>query len=226
MNLKTLFGLKGMIDFLTAITDRVKDCNTIIAQEGLRRGLQRIVKEVLPLPLRRIEYVVRARLLTESPVIPTPRIPVTIRLATIADLNKFKGVATFSEIKAYAKRFARGHFCFMALYRDRLVAYTWAAVEVDPKLEGAAVRLKPGDAYIGFIFTVPAYRGQGIAPVLAAYRSHYLKELGYQRTIGIVDMKNHAALELGRKLGNQTIGRATFQRILWWRTFRYHDSES
>ena len=105
--------------------------------------------------------------------------------------------------------------CFIALYRDGLVGYTWAAVEVDPKLEGAAVRLQPGDAYIGFVFTVPAYRGQGVAPALAAHRSLYLKEIDYQRTIGIVDVKNHAALELGRKLGNQTIGRATFRRIFW-----------
>ena len=212
--------------YLTVITDRARDCNTIIAQEGWWRGLQRIVKEVLPLPFRRIEHVVVARLLTEPIIVPQPRLPITIRLATIADLKRFDGVATFSEIKTYAKRFARGHICFIALHQDQLIGYNWATTEVDPELEGASVRLRPGDVYISYAFTVPAYRGQGVVPALAACRLRYLQEMGYQRAIAIVDVKNHAALAAGRKVGYQEIGRATFRRILWWRTFRYHNGDS
>jgi ribosomal protein S18 acetylase RimI-like enzyme len=215
-----------MADILTVIVDRVRDCNVIIAQEGWWRGLLRIVKEFLALPFQRIEYVVRARPLTEPILVPQPRLPITIRLATMADLDKFDGAATFSEIKAYAKRFARGHICFIALYQDRLVGYNWAATEVDLELERAAVRLQPGDAYSGYAFTVPAYRGQGIVPALAAHRFRYLQEIGCQRAIAIVDVKNHAALAAGRKVGYQEIGRATYRRILWWRTFRYHNSDS
>lgn len=215
-----------MAEVLTAITDRARDCAAIIAQEGWRLGLRRIVKEVLPLPFRCIEYMIAARLLTEPIVIPQPRLPVTIRLATPVDLEKFDGVATFSEIKAYAKRFARGHICFIALYQDRLVGYNWAATEVDPKLEGALVRIQPGDVYVGYAFTVPAYRGQRIGSALSAHRLRYLQEKGYRRMIAIADVRNQAALVLTRKLGYQEIDRATFRRILWWRTFRYHSGES
>lgn len=215
-----------MADVLTVITDRARDCNAIIAQEGWWCGLQRIVKEVLPLPLRRIDYLVLVRSLTEPIVIPQPRLPITIRLATPADLDKFDGVATFSEIKAYAKRFTRGHICFIALYQNRLVGYNWAAAEVDTELEGAPVRLQPGDAYAGYVFTVPAYRGQGIGPALSARRFRYLQERGYQRVIAIVDVNNQAELAVCRKVGYQEIDRATFRRILWWRTFCYHNSDS
>ena len=211
---------------LTAITDRVRDCNAIIAQEGSWRGLGRIVKEVLPLPFRSIEYVVVAQLLTEPIIVPQPRLPITIRLATIADLDRFDGIATFSEIKAYVKRFARGHICFIALHQDQLVGYNWVTPEVDPELEGAPVRLQPGDAYVGYAFMVPAYRGQGIMPALIAHRSRYLQERGYQRVIAIADVKNQAVLATCRKVGYREIDRATFQRILWWRTFRYHGSNS
>jgi ribosomal protein S18 acetylase RimI-like enzyme len=217
--------MKCIADVLTTITDRARDCTAVIAQEGWRRGLQRVVKEVLPLPFRRIEYVITARLLTEPIAIPQPRLPVTIRLATPADLDKFNGVATFSELKAYAKRFARGHICFVALYQDKLVGYNWAAAEVDPELEGAPVRLQPGDAYVGYAFTAPAYRGQRIAPAMSAHRLRYLQEKGYRRAIAIVDVKNKAAQTIHRRVGYQEVDRATFQRILWWRTFRYHSDE-
>jgi len=211
-----------MINILTMIIDRARDCNVIITQQGWRRGLQRIVKEVLPLPFRRIEYVVTARLLTAPIIIPQPRIPVTIRLATPADLDKFNGIATFSEIRAYAERFTRGHICFIALYQDELVGYNWATAKVDPKLEGAPVRLQPGDAYVGYAFTAPAYRGQGIGPALSAHRLRHFQEKSYQRMIVIVDVNNQAARVIGRKVGYQEINRATYRRILWRRKFRYH----
>lgn len=217
----------NLVNFLTVITDRARDCRIILARDGVWHGLQCIVKEVLPLPFRHIDYLIMAQVLSEPIVIPQPHLPIAVRIATIADLERFKDIATFSEIKSYSKRFAQGHICHIALHQGRLVGYNWTVTEMDPELEGGiSICLQPGDAYLSYSFVAPAYRGQGIAPTLGAHRLRYLQEMGYQRVIALMEVKNHAVLAVARKLGYQEIGRATFQRILWRRTFRYYNGIS
>jgi len=77
-----------------------------------------------------------------------------------------------SEEKLLA-RFRDGQKCFGAKYQGKIVAFTWSNFESchDPLYK---FPLRDDEAYLWDAFTVPSFRGKGIAPYL---RSRFYKEL-------------------------------------------------
>jgi ribosomal protein S18 acetylase RimI-like enzyme len=168
-----------------------------------------------------IEYTVFARsLLKPLPVI-APRLPVTLCLATGADLVRFRGLVPPSELRHFARRLAHGRHCFLARDGESLAAYCWATTQVAFGWDNLEMRLQPGDAYVDDAFTIPAFRRQGIQTALHLYRLAYMRGLGCQRAVLIVRQDNIASQGLIRKLGYQEVDYLSFRRILWRRTFHY-----
>lgn len=180
-----------------------------------------LVKTLISLPYCHIEYTVFARSLLEPWPIVEPRLPVTFRLATKADLARFRGLVLPSELRRFARRLAHGRYCFLALDGGNLAAYCWATSQVDLATDNLQMRLLPGNVYGDDAYTVPAYRRQGIQAALLAYRFQYMKELGAQRLLAIVDVNNLAGQKMVRKLGYQEVDHLTFRRVLWKRNFHY-----
>jgi ribosomal protein S18 acetylase RimI-like enzyme len=183
------------------------------------------IETLISLPYRRIEYTVFVRSLLEPLPVVEPRLPVTLGRATEADLVRFRDLVPPSGLRYFARRLARGRYCFLALEGENLAAYCWATTQVDPGVDNLEIQLQPGDCYGDDAYTFPAYRRQGIQTALLLYRLVYMKNLGYQRLIAIVEDDNVASQRMVRKLGYRVMDHLSFRRILWKRTYRYREGK-
>ncbi|MCR4405525.1 MAG: GNAT family N-acetyltransferase [Anaerolineae bacterium] len=196
-----------------------------IQREGWRGASRWLIEVLALLPYRHIEYIVFVRSLREPLPVVTPRLPVTLRPATEADLTRFQGLVPPSEIRYFSQRLAHARHCFLALDGEQLAAYCWATTQVESHVDNLELKLQPGDVYVDDAFTVPAYRRQGIQTAVHLYRLQYMKDRGCQRAILIVSEDNVASQQLVRKLGYQEIDRLSFRRILWKRIYHYHSGK-
>jgi ribosomal protein S18 acetylase RimI-like enzyme len=201
------------------------DLRKSIQRDGWRQTGRWLAKILVELPYRHLEYIVFARSLLEPLPVVKPRLPVTLRMATEADLFRFEEVVPKSEIEHFRHRLAHGRYCFLALDGENLAAYCWASTEVRCDVDKLEMQLQEGDAYVDDAFTIPAYRRQGIQTAVHLYRLEYMKRLGCRRAILIVNVTNTASQRLVSKLGYQETDRLSFRRVLWKRTYRYHSGQ-
>jgi RimJ/RimL family protein N-acetyltransferase len=194
-------------------------------KDGLRQTGHWLVGTLLSLPYHHIEYTVFTRSLEEPLPVVELRLPVTMRPAAEADLARFDGLVPPSELRHFARRLARGRYCFLALDGEHLAAYCWASTQVEFDIDNLEIGLQPGDAYVDDAYTVPAYRRQGIQTAVHLYRLGYMRDLGCRRAILIVDVNNVASQRLIRKLGYQEADHLTFRRVLWKRTYHYQQGK-
>jgi ribosomal protein S18 acetylase RimI-like enzyme len=210
---------------MTSAWERIKslilDLRERVRRDDWRQTGRWLAETLVSLLYCHIEYTVFARsLLKPLPVI-APRLPVTLCLATGADLVRFRGLVPPSELRHFARRLAHGRHCFLARDGESLAAYCWATTQVAFGWDNLEMRLQPGDAYVDDAFTIPAFRRQGIQTALHLYRLAYMRGLGCQRAVLIVRQDNIASQGLIRKLGYQEVDYLSFRRILWRRTFHY-----
>jgi RimJ/RimL family protein N-acetyltransferase len=193
--------------------------------EGWRQAGRWLAKTVISLPYSRIEYTVFARSLLEPLPVAEPRRPVTFRLATETDLQRFRGLFSPSRLHHFKGRLAHGRYCFIALDDEHLAAYCWATTQIDFDVDNLEMSLQAGDAYVDDAYTVPTYRRQGIQTAVHLYRLQYMRRLGCQRAVLIVEDENIASQRLVRKLGYQEVDCLSFRRVLWKRTYHYHSGK-
>jgi len=194
-----------------------QDLQAKIRQSGLLGAGHWLIQYLASVPYEHIEFTVFARSLDEPLPAAHPDIPVTMRLATEEDLPRFRDIVLPSEYRHFARRLTHGRLCFLALLQDNpqeLVAYCWAATEIDPDIDKLILDLPPGIAYVDDAYTLPAYRRQGIQTAAHLYRLQYLQILGCKRAILIVDVKNQASQALVRRLGYREIGQTSFLRVM------------
>jgi len=203
----------------------LQDLRAQAQRDGWRQTGRWLAESLVSLPYCRIEYTVFARSLLESLPAAQPRLPVVLRRATAADLARFEGFVLPSELRHFAHRLARGRYCFLAVDADNLAAYCWATTNVEFAIDNLKMQLQPEDAYVDDAFTVPAFRRKGIQTAVHLYRLEYMRNLGCQRAILIVDAKNTASQRLVRKLGYQEVDHLSFRRILWKRNYNYRQSK-
>ena len=202
-----------------------QDLRAQTQRDGWRRTSRWLAESLVSLPYCRIEYTVFARSLLEPFPVAKPRLPVTLRPAAAADLARFEGLVPPSELRHFAHRLARGRYCFLALDVDNLAAYCWATTKVDFGIDNLRMQLQPEDTYVDDAFTAPAFRRKGIQTAVHLYRLEYMRNLGCQRAILIVDAKNTASQHLVRKLGYQEVDHLSFRRILGKRSYYYRQGK-
>jgi ribosomal protein S18 acetylase RimI-like enzyme len=186
-------------------------------QSGFWGAARWLMQYLASVPYEQVIFDVFSRSLEEPLPGVLPRRPLTMRLATEADLPHFRDLVLPSEYQHFARRLAHGRFCFLAFPAENpadLAAYCWAAGQIDPAIDRLSLSLPEGTAYVDDAYTAPAYRRQGIQTVIHLFRLAHLQQLGYKRAILIVDVNNRASGMLAQKLGYHRIGRATFRRVL------------
>jgi ribosomal protein S18 acetylase RimI-like enzyme len=204
----------------------ISDLRERTYRAGWRQAGRWFVETIISLPHRHIEYAVFTRSLLEPLPVIESCLPVTLRLATKVDLQCFRGLVPPSEIRHFAHRLAHGRYCFVALDDENLAACCWATTQVELDVDNLKIRLQPGDVYGDDAYTVPAYRRQGIQTALLVYRLEYMRNLGCQRVVAIVEENNTASQQMVRRLGYQEADRLSFRCISFKRDYRYHNSRS
>jgi GNAT superfamily N-acetyltransferase len=131
---------------------------------------------------------------------------IVIREATTQDAAMFSDQAVFFE------RLAEGHRCFMGIEKatGRLTNYRWVSTvsAYFPELQRHLI-LKPGEAYVYDLRTLPEFRRLGID----AYTRHriysYLRDTGYTKIYAYIHGDNRPSLNAGRTL-LRSIGRVWY----------------
>jgi ribosomal protein S18 acetylase RimI-like enzyme len=194
-----------------------KDLQTTLHRQGWLSAGRWLLRYLATVPYEHINFIVLARSLQDHPPVPLPPIPLTMRLATQADLPYLQALVLPSEYDYFVRRLEHGRLCFLAFLAENsreLVAYRWATTEIDPGIDALIMDLPPGSAYIDDVYTAPAQRRQNIQAALYSFCLQYFQDLGYEQFIAIIDVKNLASQALAQKRGYQPIGRASFLRIL------------
>ncbi len=205
---------------LLGTTDRIRDLQTILAREGWAHGIRRSLREVVPPLFRRTDYVFVAADVNDVRIGSSGDFRGTVRTATSSDLPRFGNIATPSQMRQHATRFSRRQVCLIAIEGDRLAGYCWGTQHVDPILEGLPVTLAPGDILIAYLFVAEEFRKRGVAHRLLEALKQYGENRKLRRTVGTVDALNYASRALLEATGHREIGRGTYRRILWHRSFR------
>jgi len=157
-------------------------------------------------------YVLLARPLDQPLPSSQPQLEVTIRQATLDDIERFRPITTSWQLSQFTDCLRRGDICFITLLSDgRVVNYGWNSHETS---EFYPIPLEMGDIYTSFAYTLPAYRRMGLHEANFAARCQFLREQGYKRTVAVVEAGSVATLALCQKVGYQEIGRATFFAFL------------
>ncbi len=168
----------------------------IARDEGVRGVARRIVGR----------FYGRIYLLDRSladPIAPsTVRIPIVIEMMREEDLLEYADYRRGHNAEAARQFLADGHCAFVARCQGKLVGSLWAAVK--PVLVGeimSMLLIEPGEVYLFDGFTLPEFRGQGIAPALSAFMLRHYASLGFRRAIRAAVPSNAAALRAHAKSG-------------------------
>jgi GNAT superfamily N-acetyltransferase len=179
--------------------------------------------EVARLPFRHLSYVLVTRSLHEPLPDLQPKIALEIRPFTQGDLVAARTMDRPSEARLCVRRLAEGHQGLLALHGGRPVGYAWGCKEMNPELERVPLQLDSGDVLCTDVFTVPAYRGQGVQTALTLARFHLFRNLGYRRAFCYIEAGNSPSLAVWqRKLGCTTAGRIDFLRVGSWYRVRLY----
>jgi len=169
---------------------------------------------------RREKIFVFERTLTDACFKIEAKVEVDARPAQHDDFPKiskrFKKFDTIAE-----ERFKIGHICIVSDMHGDIVHLKWIAFneayagELERKL-----RIDPDSAYIYDTYTVPEYRGLGIAPKVMEKAFSYLYERGIRKVYVCIRHNNFPSLRAAQKEGFRKIGSITYTRIFMLRLYR------
>lgn len=148
----------------------------------------------------------------------TPRLPVRIdalKESEVADYLAFRPETARTRV---SEALQSGQTCFTARHEGRIVSAAWITSRrawID-YLE-CELELDADEAYLSDAFTLPAYRGQGIAPALCRQQLRHLLQFGYHRVIRSTVPENKSALHAHAKSGFRPFAVMRTLRIGPWR---------
>jgi len=213
------------MDISARFFELAEDWRFYLRRDGVMRALPLVGLEIARLPLRHLDYVLVTRSLSEPLPDLRPRVALEIRPFTRADLAAAATMDRPSEARLCARRLAEGHLGLLALHDGRPAGYAWGCAELDPELERVPLQLEPGDVLCTDVFTVPAYRGQGVQTALTLKRFLLFRGLGYRRAVCYIEAGNTPSRAVWQgKLGGSTAGRIDFLRVGSWYRVRLYDT--
>jgi len=119
--------------------------------------------------------------------------------STIEDYLAFRADAVRADIQ---QRWQGGDLCFAAEQDGRIVSACWVGTRRGwTEFLRCEIPLEPGDAYLYDAFTLPAYRGSGLAPAVCQAQLRHLSSEGYRRAVRGTVPENRPALRAHAKSG-------------------------
>ena len=122
----------------------------------------------------------------------------------------------------FGKMLESGNTCIIAETHGEFVHWTWVAfneafvTEIERK-----IRIESDSAYVYAVYTVPEYRGLGIAPKAMEKILSYLHERGNKKAYVLIRPNNFPALRYAHKVGFKKIGMIRFVKLCKLKLYRY-----
>ncbi len=202
---------------MSVIRDLVESYFYVQRQQGWRVASSFVVGFLLsPFFEFRRTFLVR-RSLVEPIHVPTPKVAVTIRQATLDDLALLKTIASPLRVRRFAKKMQAGEICVVAIHEDRVVGYCLGGFANTPSTRDDQVKLGPKEAYAWGGYVLPEYRRQGVWGAVHLELCRLQQEMGYEGCVGQVDRRNRASQGALKKMGLCVTDRVTLLRVLRWK---------
>ncbi len=174
----------------------------IVREDGPLALIDRILGETV---YRRL-WVFAKRLDEEWPSLEA-KIPLECARLAPEEVGELAGLHPDVSVEEARARLARGHRCYVARRRGRLVHAAWLGFgRVWVPYLGCWLVLEPGDAYLYQSWTLSEYRRKGAAAVRAATMLEELRREGWRRVIGAVMPRARAALAVPQAFGYPLCG--------------------
>ena len=115
-----------------------------------------------------------------------------------------------------------GADCFGVLDGDTLAAFCWYSPNPPERINDHwVVHFDPGCVYVYFVFTDPAYRGQGLLPHGISLAMPEYAKRGYSKLLAFVESANYDSLKSFYRMGFQDF--AVIRALkLFGKQFAYH----
>ena len=137
----------------------------------------------------------------------TPDLPVDVTMLAQDEVDDYLVFRPGSTRREIAGRLRSGGMCFVARHQGRIVAAAWVAVQpVWVPFLGCQIAVTPDEAHVYDKFTLPAYRGHGIANAVRTHHLRYLQRAGLRRATGAVLPENASSLRDDGKGGFRVYG--------------------
>ncbi len=155
-----------------------------------------------------------------------PTVPLDIGTMTTAEVAEYAALRPETARATIGGLVDAGCLCFMARHDGRAVGCCWLTIDhpysafLDWQLP-----LSAGDAYLFDAYTLPTYRGRGVAPAICAQQLRYCQDAGLRRAVRATSPENVAALRAHVKSGFRPVGVVGRFKIGPWRRYFAHELE-
>ena len=152
---------------------------------------------------------------------PSPNI--TIRRATLADVDKLSGMLIkhhyLRSKKQLSKWIEKDYYFFLAIAEGKIVSYLCIAPEATGIASNIikAVNFKDTDTWAVDAFVLPEYRGNKIYSTLKIEIIKCLEKVGYRRVFGLVLRDNFSARAAYKRIGYKPVLYVTVFKLLFHR---------
>jgi len=173
-----------------------------LRQEGLKSFWFKLLSQC---GYRRLLLLERA--LDEPVADVTPGLPVEIAMLAPDELDDYLVFRPGTTRREIASRLRSGDICFVARHQGRVVAAAWAAVQsVWVPFLGCRIDVTADEGHIYDKFTLPAFRGHGIANAVRTHHLRHMQRAGLRRATGAVLPENVSSLRDDSKGGFRVCG--------------------
>jgi GNAT superfamily N-acetyltransferase len=132
----------------------------------------------------------------------SPQVDVTIDCLGDTQVKEYFQLQPEAQESEIHHRFSRGHTCFAARYKNRLIAVAWATPHRIHISYVAFVRPLPDKSiYFYESFTEPGYRGLSIQSALCSHMMRHYGAKGFQRVLTGVVPENGPSRRKNEKCG-------------------------
>ena len=105
----------------------------------------------------------------------------------------------WDDVTGLRRRLDNGHICVGLKHGDKVAAFTWAEM-MECNHQPLSFRMAENEAYLYDAFTLPTFRGKGLAPYMRFQCYEQLKAKGRNRFYSISDYFNKPSVHFKQKL--------------------------
>ena len=186
----------------------------MLRQEGLRSLWFKVLGEVCYRRLAIIENIF------DGEARPGPPVEWELSKLSISELPAYHAYHPGANLDELRGRLERGGCCFVMRHDGRIIHTCWI-VKGTERIEylDCEVRIGPDLGYAYEAFTVPEFRGRGVAAARTRLMETDLVAAGYRGIVATVHLDNPAALRFNFRAGYRVIGTVGFFRLGPWRRY-------
>jgi len=181
---------------------------------GLSATVLRISKKLVKPVIRIDRYIFHQRDLSVVNSEYLAKVPLVVRQLTMQEAEVF-GETFKQSAERVRERLSSGDQCFIGIAGKQIVHHQWFVISSTHRHlpvanTGFALVIRPGDAYAYSGYTLPAWRGKGIAPCVSSVKHQYLKSLGCTRKLSYKRGDNIWSARWTGKFGNWRAERSVY----------------